>query len=464
MLKRVVNTIKGYNLINSSDNIIVGVSGGPDSMAMLDVLLKLKDKLNFNLFVAHINHGVREIEADKDELYVKNFCKSNNIPFYSEMINMDVYAKENKLSKEEAGREIRYNFFNELKRKLNGAKIAVAHNKNDQCETLLMRFLRGTGLDGLKGMEYKNGNIIRPLLDISRREIEDYCLDNNLNPRIDKSNLKPIYRRNKIRLELIPYIEKNFNPSLNDALSRTSKIIKRDQAFLEITTKKAFKEISNKKSKKVYVLDIKKFNKLHISIKARVIRYTLEKIMGNLKGIEQKHVESIIELIKENKAGKRINIIKDILIVMRYDKFVIKKRKTKDETITNKRLEINNCNKIKDYNIEVSIVNKNEFNINKKHRFIKYFDYDKIEGGLYVKTRKPGDRFTPLGMKGSKKLKDFFIDEKIPRDKRDSIPLICDDNNIIWIVGFRISELYKVTEATKRFLKIKIDKEDIGEE
>lgn len=467
MKEKVINTIIKNNLIEKGDNILVGVSGGPDSMALLYVLREAKRKIDFNLYVAHVNHGVRGKEADEDEEYVREVSDKLGIPFYSIKVDMSKYAKENKLSEEEAGREIRYSFFRQVLSQIGNGKIAVAHNKNDQAETLMMRFIRGTGLDGLKGMDYKNGDVIRPLLDVSRDEIERYIKENNIEVRIDKTNFKPIYSRNKIRLELIPFIKENFNENFIDTIYRTSRLMAVDSDFLNKFALEKYEQMIHKETKNKIIINREKFLDQHDSIKSRILRIAIEKLLGHIKGIEEKHIYDAINLVFNNNTGKRIHLPKNIQISIGYGYFTVEKIDLKN-AIANYEyiIDIEKLTKIDELKCEIitEILDVNEVDINKTNRFIKYFDYDKIYGNLYIRNRRPGDKFFPLGMKGKKKLKDFFIDLKIPRDIRDKIPLLVDDCNIIWVVGYRTSELYKIKPETKRVLKIQIKyKEDLYE-
>ena len=214
MKKKILETIKKFNLIANGDKLVLGVSGGPDSISMLDILNKIRldntIKLNFKLVVVHINHMIRE-EAKEDELYVKKYCEKNNIEFYSKSIDVKKLANTNKIGTEEAGRNVRYEFFNEILEKTSSNKIAIAHNKNDNAETMIMNIMRGSGVSGLKGIEPKRGIYIRPLIECERTEIEKYCEENILNPRIDKTNFENDCTRNKIRNIVLPYIKKEFN-------------------------------------------------------------------------------------------------------------------------------------------------------------------------------------------------------------------------------------------------------------
>ncbi|RKD33883.1 tRNA lysidine(34) synthetase TilS [Thermohalobacter berrensis] len=468
MKNKVINTIKKYKLIEKGDNVLVGVSGGPDSMALLYILYEIRDYINFNLYVAHVNHGVRGKEADRDEEFVKKVCSKLDIPFYSKKVDMEEFAKKNRLSQEEAGRKIRYSFFREIIKKLGKGKIAVAHNKNDQAETLLMRFIRGTGIDGLKGMDYINGDIIRPLLDVERKEIESFLENSGIKARIDKTNLKPIYKRNKIRLELIPYIRENFNENIINTLFRTSTIMKVESDFLENYSKKIQNEVLKNKGKNEVSIDRDKFLEQHIAIKNRILRNCIENIKGNLKGIEEKHISDMITLIKEGSTGKRIDLPNNLIIRISYDTIIIeKKKKSNKKKELYYTVKINGITEVEDFGFEIStkVLHKDDFKMESKNKFIKYFDYDKIKDNLYIRNRKPGDIFKPLGMRGRKKLKDFFIDEKIPREKRDLIPLLVDKENILWVIGYRISEQYKITNKTKRILVVeyKNNKEELHE-
>ena len=221
MIEKVIETIKKYNLIEDGDKIILAVSGGPDSISMLDILYKIQqnEKINFKIVVAHVNHMIRE-EAMEDAIYVKDFCEKRNIEFYLKSIDVKKIANNNKIGTEEAGRKERYKFFDELAKKINANKIAIAHNKNDNVETVFMHILRGTGINGLKGIEPKRGMYIRPLIECERREIEEYCEENNLEPRIDKTNFENIYTRNKIRNVVIPYVQKEFNQNIIQTIDR----------------------------------------------------------------------------------------------------------------------------------------------------------------------------------------------------------------------------------------------------
>lgn len=461
MKEKVIATIKKYELIEKGENIVVGVSGGPDSMALLYILNDLKQDMNCNIHVAHINHGIRKKEADDDEKFVKNICLELSLPFYSIKVNMDEYARKNKLTSEEAGREIRYNFFNKVLNGVGGGKIAVAHNKNDQAETLIMRFFRGTGLEGLRGMEYKNGNIIRPILDISREEIEAYCKDNNIAVRIDRTNLEPIYGRNRTRLEVIPYIAKNYNSGIIETLVRTARLMQMDSEFILGIVEEKFNNIVVESYTDTIALNINKLNDEPYSIKSRVIRKAIEIINGDLKGIEEKHVNDIIKLAEENTTGKRINIINNIIIKTSYEKMIIGKEKKEEKISFKHRIHIGQDLYVNEVNAIISSYVLPAYNINIKDTncFKKYFDYDKILDGLYIRNRKEGDRFIPFGMKGSKKLKDFFIDEKISREERDRIPIIENNGDIIWVVGYRISEKYKVRSSTKKVLVLEYKKQ-----
>lgn len=323
MKNKVLNTIKKYNLIESGDKIILAVSGGPDSISMLDILNNIKnDKnidINFEIIVAHVNHMIRK-EAIEDEKYVREFCEKRKIEFYSKSIDVQKMANNNKIGTEEAGRKARYEFFDEILKKTNSNKIAIAHNKNDSVETVIMHILRGSGISGLKGIEPRREKYIRPLIDCERKEIEKYCNENDLKPKIDKTNFENIYTRNKIRNVVIPYIKNEFNENIIETISRLSKLVSEEEDYMERQIKKVYEDILIIEGKKEIQLDLKKFNNQEKVIKSRLIIYTITRIFGSSEGIEKIHIEDIIKLCGNNIGNKFLTPNKNIKILVKNHK------------------------------------------------------------------------------------------------------------------------------------------------
>lgn len=323
MKEKVIETIKKYNLINNGDKIVLGVSGGPDSISMLDILNKIRNDIDMNLkfeiVVAHINHMIRE-EAKNDELYVKKYCEKYNIEFYSKSIDVKKLANTNKIGTEEAGRNARYEFFDEILHKTNSNKIAIAHNKNDNAETIIMNIIRGSGVSGLKGIEIKRDKYIRPLIECEREEIEEYCKQNKLDPRIDKTNFENEYTRNKIRNIVIPYIKKEFNPNIVSTLERLSCLVKDEEYYIEKQVFNIYNSILVEEKEKEVILDLKKFNIQEKVIKSRLILYTISRVLGNSQGIEKIHIEDIIKLCNNNIGNKYLTPSKKIKILVKNHK------------------------------------------------------------------------------------------------------------------------------------------------
>ena len=319
MLKdEVLKTIKEYNLIENGDKIVVGVSGGPDSICLVDILNEIKNdkKINFELAICHINHLIRE-EAKEDEKFVEEYAKEKNIPFFSKEIDVASLAKKQKIGTEEAGRIARYAFFEEILQKINGTKIATAHTKNDNAETVLMNLLRGSGTAGLKGISpIRDNKYIKPLIKISREEIESYCEEQSLNPRYDKTNSENIYTRNKVRNILIPLIKKEFNPNIIDTIDRLSTLAAKENDYLEKTTNEKYEELLIKEEKNEIILNLKKFNIQDEVIKSRIIIYTIKRLMGTSQGIEKVHIDDIITLCKKNIGNKYLTPNKNIKITV----------------------------------------------------------------------------------------------------------------------------------------------------
>lgn len=485
MINKVLNYIIENKMITKGDKVLIALSGGPDSVAMVHILYSLQNKLGFSCYAAHVNHCLRGEEADKDEVYASELCQRLNIPFYSKRIDIKALAKERGISHEMAGREARYEFFNNLRVKLNLDKIALAHNANDQAETILMRIMRGTGLEGLGGIQaVREGGIIRPILSITREEIEEYCSTNSLEPRVDKTNLQEIYTRNKIRLKLIPYMRENFNEEIISALWRLGEIVEADNEYIRGEVEKKYKELSREEGGRVF-LSPETF-KLHISLLRRLIKKACGSVKGNELNINKQHIDAIIELQRLG-TGKAITLPEGIRAINEYGEIYFTRledkhrdnhnRKDKkgdksqscNELILKREDIINNLQSTELYyysqRFDVALILKlieKQSSVNpKSSRNMKYFDYDKINGDINLRSRREGDKFNPLGMKGSKKLKDIFIDLKIPREKREDLPLLCFGEDIAWIVGYKISDKYKVDENTKRILQINIEREEI---
>ena len=343
LIHKVLNTIKKYHLIEKGDILVLGVSGGPDSMTMLDILLKLKqaNQVSFHFVVAHVNHMIRE-EAKEDEEYVKKYCTKNDIQFYSKSIDVQKIAYTNKISTEEAGRNERYKFFDEILEKVNGNKIAIAHNKNDKVETIIMNELRGCGIQGLKGIEPARDKYIRPLIECERKEIEEYCKENNIEARIDKTNFENIYTRNKIRNVVIPYIKQEFNPNIIETMDRLSNLVAEQEAYIQKQVEEAYRDIvleekirmtkqineedkENKKDEQYIILDLKEFNKQEKVIKSNIILYTITRLFNTSKGIEKIHIEDIIKLCANNIGNKFLMPNKNLKVFIKNGKIKISK-------------------------------------------------------------------------------------------------------------------------------------------
>ena len=333
--EKVLGTIKKYELIEKGNTIVIGVSGGPDSMALLNVLIKLneKKKIDCKIVVAHINHGII-VETDEETKYVEEFCRKNNIECYIKKEKVEELAKEQKIGTEEAGRKLRYNFFDEVANKENAEKIVTAHNANDNSETVLMNIIRGSGTAGLKGIEVKRDNkYIRPLIECTRKEIEEYCSYNKLEPKEDKSNNENIYTRNKIRNVLIPLLEKEFNPNIITSLNRMSQIAKEENEYIQKQVEEAYKEIVIKENlgnkqfgqEEQIELDLKKFNSKQKVIKNRLVLYTINNLLGTSQNIEKVHITDIIKLCENNIGNKYLIPNKKVKVMVNKGKIFFKK-------------------------------------------------------------------------------------------------------------------------------------------
>lgn len=309
MKNKVKNTIEKFNLLNEEDKILVAVSGGPDSISLLNILYEL----GYNICTAHVNHGLRE-NAENDEKYVTKFCKAKDIPCFIKKVKLKEI--ESDMTTEELGRKIRYEFFDEIMKQENCTKIATAHNANDNAETVLMNMIRGTGLSGLKGIDISRNKIVRPLLEITRSEIEEYCQSENLNPCHDESNDETIYTRNKIRLELIPYIEKNINSNIVNNINRMAEIISGEEEYIKRQVDNAYEDTLIAEEEERTVCNLKKFNQYDNVIQKRLIIRYITKTLGNAKDIERVHIEDILKLCKNNVGGKYLTPNKYIKVAV----------------------------------------------------------------------------------------------------------------------------------------------------
>ncbi len=314
MEEKVLKTIQKYKLIESGDKIIVAVSGGPDSMCLLDVLRKLKEKLKIEIVVAHVNHNIRE-EADSETLYIKKYCQKHNIEIYIKKENVIELAKKDKIGLEEEGRKVRYNFFDEVLEKTKSNKIAIAHNMNDKAETVLMNIIRGSGALGLKGIEPKRDNkYIRPLIETERYEIEEYCKNNMLNPKHDKSNDDNTYTRNRVRNVLIPFLKENFNPNIIKGINKLSIIMTEEQNYLEKIVNNIYNDVKIQEKEKSIILDLKKFNSEDIFIRKKLLLFAINKLFNTTKNIEKIHIDDIIKLCERNIGNKYLTPNKNIKV------------------------------------------------------------------------------------------------------------------------------------------------------
>lgn len=456
MLRQIEEKVKQYihknKLIQEGDTIVVGVSGGADSMMLLHFLNKYKDYYRIQLKVAHVHHGIR-LEADEDQAYVEAMAKEWGIPCYIHHCDVKKIAKERKMSEEEVGREERYGFFISLTNQ-NG-KIATAHNTNDQAETLIMRFLRGADIKGLGGILAKRDRIIRPILCLTRQEIECYCQANHIAFCTDHTNYETVYTRNKVRLECIPYIEKNINPNIHLTLFEHSQIYQEQEAFLEAYTQDVFNRMVKVTDEgvKIHIEDLQKEK---VYIQKRILYKSLSTFIGHTKDIGLKHINQMIELLDMHN-GKKICLPYNCVVYRDYEVLTIcmEKKALFSNYEYTLHMGINNIEAL-NIQIDMSIVTRKTFEQSQQNMYTKYIDYDKIKNSLCLRTRRQEDYIVLKN--GSKKLKKFYIDEKISQNKRDSWPILVDGQEVVWVLDSRLNINYFVTDQTENILEIKVIK------
>jgi len=466
--KEVENCISTTNL-KKQNVIVVAVSGGQDSMAMLNSLYKLSQKYNFTLHGAHLNHQLREVNSSKDAEFVKNYFRQLNIPYTVESMDVSKYKAAKKLSMEEAARELRYQFLSEVALKSNTNIISLGHTLDDQVETILMNIIRGCGLNGLKGMgnlttrkiNSRDFTLFRPLLNLKRSQTLEYCKSNDIPIRIDETNTDIAITRNRVRIELIPYLQ-TFNPSIKNSLLKLSKISSSVLDTNQINIKNSFNEIVSLNNS-CFSIDIPKFNSQNTHIKTEILIEIIKLLHGGLKGIENNNYHDLISLIANAKTGSKI-YISGFCCLISYNQAFLYKKETEINTLpilkdTHKLIIPGEVNlgkwKIKAKLINISNnSNLDSFKYLNKSPYSETFDISLLESNLHVRTRRPGDKFVPLGMNNSKKLKDFMIDSKIPFHHRDRTPLVCTTAGIIWVVGWRISNWAKLKGTNKQAIQI----------
>lgn len=452
MYSKVLETIKKYAMLQRGDSIVCGLSGGADSCALVHILAGLREELGIKVTAVHINHGIRGEEADRDEVFAKAFCEDLCVDFYAYHCDVPAEAKKRGLGEEETGRLIRYEKFREMAENVGANKIAVAHNMNDRTETFMINLCRGAGLKGLSGIPAVSGNIIRPLIECSRAEIEEYCAENGINYCTDSTNLENDYTRNRIRNILLPWLKENINSAADTNISSTSALIREEEEFLEGLAEKAYKDALIESGKENLVLDAEKLLGENKVIIRRVLRMALRRVRSDLKDYGRIHIENT-EKILSGETGQRTVLPGGITVLKSYGRLEIYRGERKAEPFCHD-IRIGEKYFISEINRYI-LLSRHEEKIPQNCSKIctKRIDYDKIKGKIQLRTRQAGDT---IGIKGGrKKIKELFIDEKIPADRRDTIPLLACGNSII-LAGDRLGQDYYIGGATKNVLYIYI--------
>lgn len=458
---------KGYiikeNLIEKGESILLGVSGGPDSLTMLDLFCRIKDECELELLVFHLNHMFRQ-EAFAEAEYVKKVAEGYGLEVIVEEFNVPEYIEKHGYSPEEGARLARFHFLEKWAGKYEIKKIALAHNKDDLIETVFLNIFRGTGLKGLAGIlpftERNNILIIHPLLDFFRQEIEEYCRERNLNPCYDRTNEELIYTRNKLRNKIIPELEKEINPGLKGVVYRMALNIREEEAYLSKLGLEKYKKCILERKKETLILSLEMLEKEDKAIRRRIVQNAISELKGNDLDLYAIHYQAIDDLILSGQTGKFITLPDNIQVRRSYESliFEIRQQEVQEEEKI-ELLEIPGEAEWGNFYFKAGILpvtdKWKEMTGNKN---ICLCDLKKVSGPLTIRKRKEGDFFYPFGLKGSKKLKDFFIDEKIPVTERDRIPIVADSTgNIIWIAGYRVDGRFKIGEDTEEILKIEIE-------
>ncbi|MCJ7496695.1 MAG: tRNA lysidine(34) synthetase TilS [candidate division Zixibacteria bacterium] len=458
ILRKFEETLSKWNMLKKGDKVIVACSGGPDSTTLLYLLNQLKEKYNLKLIIAHINHKLRGKESNKDEKFVNRLADRLKLEFYSKSFDVKKIARKEKLSIEECARKIRYDYLNELANRINATKIALGHNADDQAETVLMRLFRGAGGLGLSGIPKMSGKIIRPLLDLKREEIEQFLERNKVGFRIDSSNLRKDYFRNRVRLELIPLLRKSYNPKIVDALNRTASILSAQEKFLKEETFKVFNKIVEREDKKIS-LDLDKLFNYDIYFRRALVRHAITQLGDGVFKSNFERIERILDLAEEKKVGRRVFLSKTLLAEISSDYLNLYQVEKKKKGLSivfpgikrSKRFKLNMDSEI--------ILRKNwKEKTYTDDQMVAFLDWDKLKLPFILRNPESGDKFKPLGMKGTKSLKDFLTDLKVPRYEKERALVLTSKGKIVWVLGHRIADEFKITKDTTKILKIKAEK------
>jgi len=458
--QRVLQFIREHHLVSGQQKLLVAVSGGPDSVCLLHVLVGLRDELDIELRVAHLDHQLRGAESEADARYVADLAHHLGIPSSIERRDVMAYQAQQRISLEEAAREVRYTFLSQVARSIGTNRVAVGHTVDDHIETILMHLVRGTGTRGLRGLQPSavwqssgdNLTIVRPLLTVTREETVGYCHHHQLMPRIDASNLSLSLLRNRIRHELLPRLQ-SYNPRVTDALLRVGHIAADDLAFIDEEIARLWDKIVQEQENTI-ILDKERLLELPSALKRHLLRTSIEKLLGNLKDIEMRHVEEIMDALTKP-AGKKLSLPGGLVFSIEYDKYLLGPDPSELSPFSVLEaefpLKVPGETSLPGWSVEAAVISPEAMGDDARG-YKAYFDLNKTGDNLVVRSRRLGDRFQPLGMSQSKKLGEFMIDAKIPHAWRRRIPIVCSPQHILWVVGWRIDDRVKVTGSTKQIL------------
>ncbi len=452
LISRVERTVRRQRLFLPGDTLVVALSGGADSSLLLDLLFRLPD-YNLNLIAAHLNHCLRGAESDADEEFCRGVASRHAIMFESRRTDVRKMAADLRLNLEDAGRRARIEFLDEIRRKYGAAAVVLAHHADDQAETVLMRLLRGSGMTGLAGMAYRNSRgYVRPLLEITRPEIEQYLVERGLKWREDASNSDSTYLRNRIRHELLPLLEE-YNPAIRRTLASTASLISDDEALLEDLTVQAFDGSSRMGEGRV-VCSVTALRTFKPALRRRVLRQAFKQLTGTLAGVGLRHIDSICGLIESDRPNSRMALPQAVSAVREYDRLILKLSNEPQHEFDFELLimEPGFYQFPPGGSIVVELTGSAPFPVDSG---TACFDLDKTPFPWQVRTFRPGDRIMPFGMSGRKKVKDVFIDRKIPLSERTRIPLLFCGDDLIWIAGVCVSELCRIDNPSAATVQVK---------